>query len=105
MGIQRSEITGRKQVNRFHAHSLSLFSQIMENRHFLGSFLKIFTLFEWFFDHNYALSETMSTKPVYFCSTLNFGLLKNHLNPGSVARVFLYFLDLQLEFPPLCNCR
>ena len=32
----------------------------------------------------------MSTKPIYMCSTLNFGLLDNHGNPGGVGIVFLY---------------
>ena len=33
----------------------------------------------------------MSTKPIYLCSTLNFGLLlDNHGNPGSVGIVILY---------------
>ena len=32
----------------------------------------------------------MSTKPIYLCSTLNFGLLDNHHNPRGVGIVFLY---------------
>ena len=32
----------------------------------------------------------MSTKPTDLCSTLNFGLLDNHGNQGSVGIVFLY---------------
>ena len=32
----------------------------------------------------------MSMKPIYFCSTLNFELLDNHGNPGSIGIVFLY---------------
>ena len=32
----------------------------------------------------------MSTKPIHLCFTLNFGLLDNHENPGSVGIVFLY---------------
>ena len=32
----------------------------------------------------------MSTKPIHLCSTLNFGLLDNHGNPGGVGIVFLY---------------
>ena len=32
----------------------------------------------------------MGTKAIYLCSTLNFGLLDNHGNPGAVGIVFLY---------------
>ena len=32
----------------------------------------------------------MSTKPRYLFSTLNFGLLDNHGNPGGAGIVFLY---------------
>ena len=62
----------------------------MEKRHFLGTFLNFFTVFEEFFDHRYDLSYRMSTKPICLCSTHNFGLLDNHGNPGSVGIVFLY---------------
>ena len=48
MGIQRSEITCTTQAYSFHAHSLSSFCLIMEKRHFLGTFLTFFTVFEEF---------------------------------------------------------
>ena len=32
----------------------------------------------------------MNMKPIHLCSTLNFGFLDNHGNPGSVGIVFLY---------------
>ena len=32
----------------------------------------------------------MSTKRIYLCSTLNFGLMDDHGNPGDAGKVFLY---------------
>ena len=32
----------------------------------------------------------MSTTPIFVCSTLDFGLLDNHGNPGGIGIVFLY---------------
>ena len=90
MGIQRSEITCKTEVYRFHAHSLSTFCLITEKKAFSWHIFGFFTVFEGFFDHNYALSQRMSTKPIYLCSSLNFGLLDNHGNLGGVGIVLLY---------------
>ena len=62
----------------------------MENRHFLGAFLRFFIVFEGLFVHNYTLSKRMSTKPIYLCLTLDFGQLDNHGNPGGAGIVSLY---------------
>ena len=62
----------------------------MENRHFLDTFLRFFIVFEGLFVHNYTFSKRMSTKPIYLCSTLNFGKLDNNGNPEGVGIVFLY---------------
>ena len=48
----------------------------------------------------------MSMKPIYMCSTLNFGLLDNHGNPGSVGIVFLYkpgTENLNFRFCEMCG--